>query len=76
MIGFVNGALVVLRFNSCVVTLATSTIIAGIAMWFTGGQVLFTCQLGRYWQAIEKLRNLAPPLPLQMRPTLARPPKR
>ncbi len=40
-IGLVNGALIVMKFNSFVVTLATSTIVAGLAMWFTGGQVLF-----------------------------------
>lgn len=41
LIGFVNGVFIVARFNSFVVTLATSTIISGIAMWYTGGQVLF-----------------------------------
>jgi ribose transport system permease protein len=40
-IGFVNGAFVVAKFNSFVVTLATSTIISGLAMWYTGGQVIF-----------------------------------
>jgi ribose transport system permease protein len=40
-IGLVNGMLVVMKFNSFVVTLATSTIVGGLAMWFTGGQVLF-----------------------------------
>ncbi|MBL8581801.1 MAG: ABC transporter permease, partial [Rhizobiaceae bacterium] len=41
LIGFVNGVFIVARFNSFVVTLATSTIVSGIAMWYTGGQVLF-----------------------------------
>lgn len=41
LIGLVNGAFIVARFNSFVVTLATSTVISGIAMWYTGGQVLF-----------------------------------
>ena len=40
-IGFVNGLFVVARFNSFVVTLATSTVVSGLAMWYTGGQVLF-----------------------------------
>jgi ribose transport system permease protein len=40
-IGLVNSAFILMKFNSFVVTLATSTIIGGIAMWFTGGQVLF-----------------------------------
>lgn len=41
LIGAVNGAFIVARYNSFVVTLATSTIISGLAMWYTGGQVLF-----------------------------------
>ncbi len=41
LIGLVNGAFIVAKFNSFVVTLATSTIISGLAMWYTGGQVLF-----------------------------------
>lgn len=41
LIGLVNSAFVVMKFNSFVVTLATSTVIGGVAMWFTGGQVLF-----------------------------------
>lgn len=41
VIGLVNGVFIVARFNSFVVTLASSTIISGIAMWYTGGQVLF-----------------------------------
>jgi ribose transport system permease protein len=41
VIGLVNGVLVVAKFNSFVVTLATSTVISGLAMWYTGGQVLF-----------------------------------
>jgi ribose transport system permease protein len=40
-IGLINGMLIVAKFNSFVVTLATSTVISGLAMWYTGGQVLF-----------------------------------
>jgi ribose transport system permease protein len=40
-IGLINGLLVIAKFNSFVVTLATSTVISGLAMWYTGGQVLF-----------------------------------
>lgn len=40
-IGFINGQFIIRKLNSFVVTLATSTIISGIALWYTGGQVLF-----------------------------------
>lgn len=41
-IGVVNGMLVAYgRLNAFVVTLATSTIIGGMTLWYTDGQVLF-----------------------------------
>lgn len=42
-IGLINGCLVgVAKLGSFVVTLATSVVIGGITLWYTGGQVLFS----------------------------------